>query len=31
MKDVEAKLAEIEKRKRSLAEIKDSLEKCSIE
>ncbi len=28
MQDVEAKMAELEKRKKTLAEVKDSLEKC---
>lgn len=31
MKDVEAKLAELEKRKKVLAEVKESLDKCGIE
>ncbi len=31
MEDVEAKLAELEKRKKILTEVKDSLEKCGIE
>lgn len=30
MQDVEAKLAELEKRKKTLAEVKESLEKCDI-
>ena len=31
MKDVEARLAELEKRKRVLAEVKESLDKCEAE
>lgn len=31
MKDVEAKLAELEKRKKVLAEVKESLRKCAAE
>ncbi|RJP30028.1 MAG: hypothetical protein C4536_10675 [Actinobacteria bacterium] len=31
MEDVEAKLADLEKRKKVLAEVKDSLEKCDID
>jgi len=31
MKDVEDKLADLDKRKKILAEVKDSLEKCDIE
>lgn len=31
MKDVEAKLAELEKRKKVLAEVKESLERCDVE
>lgn len=31
MQDVEAKLAELEKRKKVLAEIKESLDKCEVE
>ncbi len=31
MKDIEAKLAELEKRKKILAEVKESLDKCNID
>ena len=31
MQDVEAKLAELERRKRGLLEVKESLERCGIE
>lgn len=31
MEDVEAKMADLEKRKKTLAEVKDSLEKCETE
>jgi prefoldin subunit 5 len=31
MEDVEAKLADLEKRKKTLAEVKDSLDKCNAE
>ena len=31
MKDVESKLADLEKRKRVLSEVKESLDKCDVE
>ncbi len=31
MKDVEAKLAELEKRKKVLAEVRETLDKCDVE